>query len=214
MIHIKTFVFNPFQVNTYLLYDDSKECVIVDAACYDDEERKKITGFIKKNDLGPKRLICTHGHIDHILGVKYMMDSFPGILFETDEEVVPFLKSSQSYASVFGLDIEQAPTPTGFIKDGDIITFGNSTLEVLSTPGHAAGSICLLQKEQKFIIVGDVLFQGSIGRTDLPTGNHELLIRSIDQKLMTLDDDVIVYPGHGPETSIGEEKENNPYLND
>ena len=214
MIHIKTFVFNPFQVNTYLLYDDTKECLIIDAACYDDEERQKITGFIKKNDLQPKRLICTHGHVDHILGVKYMMDFFPGILFEIDKECVPFLKSSQSYASVFGLDIEQAPMSAGYLKDNDIINIGSSTLKVLYTPGHAAGSICLYQKEQKFVIVGDVLFQGSIGRTDLPTGNQELLIRSIREKLLILDDDVVVYPGHGPSTSIGEEKRNNPFLND
>jgi hydroxyacylglutathione hydrolase len=214
MIHIKTFVFNPFQVNTYLLYDDSKECLIIDAACYDDDERKQITDFIEKNNLKPIRLICTHGHIDHVLGIKYMMERYPGIQFEIDKDGESFLKSSLSFASVFGLEIEQVPMPTGYLKDNSVLNFGNSILRVIATPGHAAGSICLYQKEQKFVIVGDVLFQGSIGRTDLPTGNHELLLRSIQERLMVLDDDVIVYPGHGPETSIGEEKENNPYLND
>jgi len=148
MIHIKTFVFNPFQVNTYLLYDDSKECVIIDTACYDDDERKQITGFIKKNDLKSKSLICTHGHVDHILGIKYMMDFFPGILFEINEDGVPFLKSSQSYASVFGLDIEQAPLPTGYLRDGDIIKIGNSSLQVLSTPGHAAEASAYIIKNR------------------------------------------------------------------
>ncbi len=211
MITIKKFVFNSFQVNTYVLFDETKECVIIDAACYEDFEKEELVEYIAKEGLKPVRLLDTHCHIDHILGNNFVADKY-NLGIEIHRDGLPFHKGVKNHGVAFGIDLEPLTEPSNFLKEGDKVNFGNSELEVLYTPGHADGSVCFLNRKQKFVIVGDVLFNQSIGRTDLPTGDYDLLIKSIREKLFTLPDDFTVYPGHGPETSIGFEKVNNPYL--
>ncbi len=211
MIQIKKFVFNPFQVNTYVLYDETKECVIIDPGCTNDVESLELMNFIKQKDLKPVRMLLTHTHIDHVIGVN-MVEELLGISPEAHEAGIVFIDHSINTAATFGLDLDKNPEVTRFLTEGEEVTFGNSRLEILYTPGHADGSICFLSREDGFIIVGDVLFQMSIGRTDLPTGNYDLLKRNIFEKLFTLPDNTVVYSGHGPETNIGFEKNNNPFL--
>ena len=211
MSEIKTFEFNSFQENTYIVFDDSKQCIIIDAGCYTEREKNTFADFIEKNELKPIRLISTHCHIDHILGNTFVSEKY-GIGIEIHEDGVEFLRASIGYASVFGIEAEKIQKPSGFIKQGDIISFGNTILRVVDTPGHAAGSVCLINDSEKYLFSGDVLFRGSIGRTDLPTGDYDLLIESIQEKLMTLDDNYKVYCGHGPVTTIGFERKYNSFL--
>ncbi len=212
MIKIKQFVFNSFQENTYVLYNETGECIIVDPGCYEDFEKTQLQDFIKNNKLKPVKLINTHSHVDHILGNNFVINNY-GINLTIHKEGLGFHKSARDHAMVFGLVLEKQIDPKDFVEEGDEISFGNSKLQVLYTPGHVDGHICLLSREQKFVIAGDVLFQMSIGRTDLPTGSFDLLIKNIREKLMTLSDDFVVYTGHGPETTIGFERKNNPFLN-
>lgn len=211
MINIKKFAFNPFQVNTYVLWDEAKECIIIDAACYEEYEKSELIDFIKNNGLLPVMQINTHCHIDHVLGNNTIFENF-NILPTIHKDGITFYSSAHKQAISYGFQIEKLYETDKFCVEGDIIKFGNSTLEILYTPGHADGSICLVSKDQKFIVVGDVLFQDSIGRTDFPTGNHNALINNIKTKLFTLGDDFTVYTGHGQETNIGYERVNNPYL--
>ncbi|MEA3504068.1 MAG: MBL fold metallo-hydrolase [Bacteroidota bacterium] len=211
MINFQIFAFNSFQVNTIILHDETKECVIIDAACYTQQEKETLVSYIKEAGLTPKKLINTHNHIDHILGSAFVCDTFDIPLCAHKEGDV-FLKTAHSSATVFGMEIEKIPTVSHYIEEGDIIEFGNSSLKVIYTPGHADGSICLYNKEQNFLIVGDVLFKDSIGRTDLPTGDYDLLHKNINEKLFSLGDDIKIYPGHGPQTTTRYEKANNPFL--
>jgi glyoxylase-like metal-dependent hydrolase (beta-lactamase superfamily II) len=211
MTNIKAFSFNPFQTNTYLVWDDSKEAVIIDAAMYSEEENQRILNFINGNSLKLKANICTHAHVDHIMGNAFIEEEF-GLKPMMDESGKVFLENAQEYASSFGLSIPKVIEDTEFIREGNEIKFGNTVLKVISTPGHADGSICLHDEAGKNLFSGDVLFQSGIGRTDLPTGDFETLLRSIKEKLFKLEDDVKVYPGHGDSTSIGEEKMTNPYV--
>lgn len=211
MITIKKFVFNTFMVNTYLLYDETKECIIIDAACSDESEEKQLTDFISHNDLKLTRHINTHCHVDHVLGHDFIATRY-GIFPEYHEAGAPFFIPLMEIAASYGFRIDRITPPKRYLSDGDVIKFGNSELKVLYTPGHADGSVCFYQQDQRFVITGDVLFRESIGRTDLPSGNYDLLMKSIIEKLFTLPDDVVVYPGHGPETTIGYEKMNNPFV--
>jgi hydroxyacylglutathione hydrolase len=212
MISVKKFSFNLFQTNTYIVWDESKECAIIDAACEDQEEKTELETFISRQGLVPVRLIYTHCHVDHTLG-----NSFVTHRYQLEPEVHPrgklFWETAREFSSFFGVRFDEPMNPRKFLEEGDEVRFGRSLLRVLYTPGHADGSICLHCPEQKFVMVGDVLFYGSIGRTDLPTGNFQVLRQSILTKLFTLEDDTVVYPGHGPETTIGHEKRHNPYLN-
>jgi hydroxyacylglutathione hydrolase len=211
MTSVKNFIFNAFQVNTYLLYDETGECIIIDPGCMDKKEEQELTDFINTKNLKPVRLFNTHTHVDHIAGNKFVSEKYK-IPLAIHEEGLAFIKSAKGYAAAFNFDIGETIIPTEFIKDGTIIIFGNSELKVLYTPGHANGSVCFYCEKDKFVIVGDVLFNGSIGRTDFPTGNYDLLISSIKEKLFILPDDTVVYSGHGPKTSIGYEKTTNPFL--
>ena len=211
MINIQKLVFNPFQVNTYVVSDESRQCAIIDAACYGDHENRILEEYIRKEELIPVRLIYTHCHTDHILGNMFVTGRY-----HLEPEVHPegklFREMAKEFSSVFGVNYEGSMEPSRFLEEGDEIRFGNSSLKVLYTPGHADGSICLWSESQRFVMVGDVLFYTGIGRADLPTGNFDLLKASILQKLFTLPDDTIVYPGHGPQTTIGFEKKHNPFL--
>jgi glyoxylase-like metal-dependent hydrolase (beta-lactamase superfamily II) len=211
MIQIAAFAFNPFQENTYVLYDETKECIIIDPGCYTPLEQAELSTFIENKELKPVRLILTHCHIDHILGCKYISSRY-NLISETNKIEMQVFDNAERAAAIFGIRLEKPPVPGKFIDENDVIKFGNSSLTILFTPGHSPGSLCFYNNEQKFVIGGDVLFHGSIGRTDLPGGNFDTLISSIKEKLFPLGDDVIVYPGHGSETTIGFEKTNNPFL--
>jgi len=211
MITIKAFPFNPFQTNTFILMDDSKECAIVDAACENKAEKEQLKNFIEKKGLIPVRSIFTHCHVDHTLGSSFVEQTW-GLVPEVHAKGKLFWEMSKESASAFNVSYDTPFKPENFLSEGDIIKLGDSELKVFYTPGHADGSICFWCEAQNFVVVGDVLFQGSIGRTDLPTGDFETLAHSIRTKLYTLDDETIVYCGHGPETSIGFEKFNNPFI--
>ena len=211
MIFIRSFVFNPIKENTYILFDETKECIIIDPGCYDAAERAELSGFIKDNNLKPVKLLNTHCHLDHIFGNGYVADTYK-LKLEMHQGEIPVLASYLPTAAVYNMDAEPSPEPSVFLNEGDIITFGNSKLEIVHTPGHSPGSITFYNTNQKFMIAGDVLFYGSVGRTDIPGGNHTILIESITNKLLPLGDEFIVYSGHGPITTIGAEKKHNPFL--
>lgn len=211
MIKIDFFTFGPFQENTYILSDETRECIIIDPGCYNDAERAELSGFISANGLKPVKLLNTHCHIDHVFGNKFIAEKYK-LGLEIHEKDLPVLHSLMTVAQLYQLNAEASPEPAKFIDEGDVISFGNSKLEILFCPGHAPGHIVFFNKDQKIVIGGDVLFYGSIGRTDLPGGDHQTLIASIKNKLFPLGDDFTVYSGHGQETNIGFEKRNNPFL--
>jgi hydroxyacylglutathione hydrolase len=211
MIHIETFVFNPFAENTYVLHDDTGEAVIIDPGCYDKQELAEISDYIEANALKPVQIINTHAHIDHVLGIAALKRKYniPFSLHILDE---PLLKAVKSYASNYGFSSFDEPEIDHYLAEGDTVHFGNSSLKVIFVPGHAPGHIAFLSEDQRFVIGGDVLFHMSIGRTDLPGGDHNQLLSSIRSKLFTLPDDYTVYPGHMQLTTIGFEKKNNPFF--
>lgn len=211
MLHLQSFVFNAFQENTYVLYDDTKQCVIIDPGCYAAAEQQQLVNFIETNELIPVKLLNTHCHIDHILGNNFVSKKF-NIGLEIHEADLPTLLATTEYGHLYGFTVDPSPQPTRFIQNNETITFGNTDLEVRFTPGHAPGHVVFIHHNERFVINGDVLFYNSIGRTDLPGGDHNTLIKSIHQELFTLPDDYIVYTGHGPSTTIGEEKKNNPFV--
>lgn len=211
MIQQKQFTFNSFQVNCYVLYDETKECVIIDAACYSELEKKELCDFIDENNLKPVRLLNTHCHVDHILGNHCITKKY-GIYSEAHIGEKNSLEVAKEYGLCFGFDVEVPIDIESYIEDNQIITFGNSSLEAIHVPGHSLGSICFYSEVDKILISGDVLFHNSIGRTDLPGGNYEQLITGIKSKLFTLKNEVVVLPGHGNETSIGHEKWSNPFF--
>ncbi len=210
MIHIKTFVFNPFSENTYIVYDDSLIGVVIDPGCYEKEEKEELDNFIKSKNLTIKYLLDTHAHIDHVLGNYHVKEKYkvPLLMHKKDE---PVLKAVTAYAPNYGFANYTEAVPDQFLEEGDEVVYGTSKFTVLFLPGHSPGHIGFYYKEEKILISGDVLFRASIGRTDLPGGHHETLINSIQQKLFVLPDDVVVYPGHGSTTTLGEEKRSNPY---
>ncbi|KAA6438679.1 MBL fold metallo-hydrolase [Dyadobacter flavalbus] len=211
MIHIENFVFNPFAENTYLLHDDTGEAVIIDPGCYDKQELAEITDYIEANGLKPVQIINTHAHIDHVLGIAALKRKYriPFSLHALDE---PLLKAVKSYASNYGFSSFDEPEIDTYLAEGDTVHFGNSSLKVIFVPGHAPGHIAFVNEDQRFVMGGDVLFHMSIGRTDLPGGDHNQLLSSIRSKLFTLPDDYTVYPGHMQLTTIGFEKKNNPFF--
>ncbi len=211
MLQIKVLTFNPVEENTYLLFNEKNECIIIDPGCYYDNEREALTVAIDENNSQPKMLLNTHCHLDHVFGNKFIAEKYNLTLHlhKTEEQM---LKMAPASGLMFNLPFDNYTGEFIFLDDGDTISFGDDKLEVIHAPGHSPGSICFYCEEQKFIIGGDVLFNNSIGRTDLPGGSHTDLIKSIKEKLFALPDDVLVYSGHGPETSIGYEKRNNPFL--
>ncbi|MEZ4826031.1 MAG: MBL fold metallo-hydrolase [Bacteroidia bacterium] len=211
MISIQTFVFNPFQENTFVVSDSSGACVIIDPGCYSQSEQKMLFSYIDNHKLSVKLLLNTHGHIDHMLGNYFVKETWKPD-FVTHRLVVPELESTQAYGATMGLYAHPSPAPDRFVEEGDIITFGNTELEVLFTPGHSAGHISFLHRPSANIFSGDVLFQGSIGRTDLPGGSFPQLMKTIYDKFLTLDDAVTVHCGHGPATTIGAERKTNMFI--
>jgi glyoxylase-like metal-dependent hydrolase (beta-lactamase superfamily II) len=209
MVIVKVFCFNAFSENTFLIEVNSK-CIIIDPGCYDQEEYEMLKKYISVNNLQPQSIINTHCHIDHILGIDHLKDHFK-IPFYISKKEQPVLQSAKLIAPAYGFHHFNEPAPDGFLEEGEEVTLEESRWQVLGVPGHSPGHIALYNKESKICLAGDVLFLHSIGRTDLPGGDYETLLRSIRSKLFTLPDDVVVYPGHGPETTIAEEKYNNPF---
>lgn len=211
MIEIHHFTFNPFQENTYILHDETGECIIIDPGCYEPHEEKELSDYIEEKGLTPVRLINTHCHVDHVLGNEFVASKY-SLGLEIHELDLVTLQAAVNHGILFGIKVTASPAPASYMKEGDVITFGNSSLRILFVPGHAPGHIVLVCDEQQFLIGGDVLFYGSIGRTDLPGGDHATLIDSIKSKIFPLEDNYRIYPGHGPSTTVGFEKDHNPFL--
>lgn len=211
MLQIASMTFNAFQENTYVLYDESGACVIVDPGCYEPDEQQELKAFISGNNLQVKQLVNTHCHIDHVLGNEFVKQTYGVGLFihRLDE---PVLRSVSAYAPNYGFNQYQPAVVDGYLEEGGELVVGKTKLSILFVPGHAPGHVAFYNLENKVLISGDVLFNNSIGRTDLPGGNFETLEKSIRQKLYSLPDDTTVYPGHGPKTSIGFEKRTNPFV--
>jgi hydroxyacylglutathione hydrolase len=210
-MQIARFTFNDFQENTYVLYDESNECLIIDPGCNDTLEQKTISDFIADNMLTPTMLINTHCHIDHVLGNRYISDKYALALYahEIEKKV---LASQSMVAQYYGLYYDPSPDITGVLEANTVINFGNSELKILFVPGHSPGHICLFHQKSNQLIAGDALFKESIGRTDLPGGDYDTLIFSIKNELFTLPESTIVYSGHGDSTTIGHELKNNPFF--
>lgn len=211
MIEIKTFVFNAFSENTYVLSDESGECIIIDPGMSSGAEQNQLLNYLRSFKLTPTRLINTHCHIDHVLGNKFVFDSF-GLLPECHEGELFTLDTAPALAATVGISYELSPRPASFLPAEGTLSFGRSSLDIIFAPGHSPAHLCFYSREDKFLIGGDVLFYRSIGRTDLPGGNHFQLIESIRNNIFTLPDDTLVYPGHGGPTTVGDEKSLNPFV--
>ena len=210
-MNVVKFTFGPFQENTYVIYDETKECIIMDPGCYDKNERNRLITFIESRELTPVKLINTHCHIDHIFGNKFIAEKY-SLPLESHKDEQQTIEYSKIAAEMYRLNLEESPEITVFLEEGDIVKFGNSELSVLFTPGHSPASISFYSAKDNFIIAGDVLFHESIGRTDLPGGDLDTLANNIRTKLYVLPDETKVYSGHGQETTIGHEKMWNPFV--
>lgn len=212
MIKIKIFEFNPFSENTYLVWDDvSREAIFIDPGCYSSDEKEILDSFVAKNSLVPKYLINTHCHIDHILGNAFIKKKYDVKFFAPSDDLF-LLHGLSEQAEMFGLKSDASPLPDEYLTESIELIIGKEKFNVISTPGHTPGGHCLLCLQSNILFSGDVLFFESIGRTDLPGGDYQTLQKSILNKLLTLDDKIVVYPGHGESTTIGYEKENNPFI--
>jgi hydroxyacylglutathione hydrolase len=211
MSKVKVLPNNPFQENTYIVYDETGECAIIDPGMDNAAEQNAVVNFIKDNNLKPVLLLNTHCHIDHVLGNKFVFDMY-GLKPQFNKGELPVLEAVVGYAPQFGIRYETSPIPDTFLGETGTISFGNTTLSLIYAPGHSPASLCFYDEEANLVIGGDVLFRGSIGRTDLPGGDFQTLINNIEQKLLNLPDTCTIYPGHGPETTIGFEKLHNPFL--
>lgn len=211
-MEIQKFTFNPFQENTYLIYNEEKEAFIIDPGCYNSEEEEELKAFIQSKYLKVKLVVNTHLHIDHIFGNAFIeMTYHIKSMANKDDEFL--LKNIDDQARMFGVTLRYpVPSLGKYIQEGDQLKFGNEIFEVYHIPGHSPGSIVLYNAKNHCAFVGDVLFRYSIGRTDLQRGNHQLLIKGIKEKLLSLPEDTVIYSGHGPSTTIGEEKAHNPFF--
>ena len=211
MLKIQMFTFNPVQENTYVIFNEEGACAIVDPGCYFDHEYKELTDFIHSNNLVPKCLLNTHCHLDHVFGNKRIAAEY-NLQLQMHPDEKKLFDYAPFSAEKWGLPFKNYEGPIIYINEGEKIKLGNDELAILLTPGHSPGSLSFYNKEAKFVLSGDALFLSGIGRTDLPGGDFDTLISSIKNKLFALPDDVVVYSGHGPETTIGEEKRSNPFL--
>jgi hydroxyacylglutathione hydrolase len=211
MLTVKSFVFNPVQENTYVLFSDRDACCIIDPGCYFGHERRELEEFISHKELQPKYLLNTHCHLDHVFGNKFIHDSY-GLTLHLHKNEKIVLENAPRAGLQWNMPFENYRGGLIYLEEGDIVNLDDNELRVILAPGHSPGSICFYCELQEFVISGDVLFLGGIGRTDLPGGDHEALLRSIREKLFVLPDHVKVYSGHGEPTTIGYEKQHNPFL--
>jgi len=211
MIKTETFTFNDFQVNTYVLYSESGDCLVIDPAFYGPEEQQQLMQFIKEKQLTVTGQANTHCHVDHILGIRFLQENY-GVPFRAHPDELPVVRHTHVMADMFGWTMDPIDTIDEPVREGESLQLGDRELQVLPVPGHSPGSIAFYAPKEGFVITGDALFLNSIGRTDLPGGDHDTLIHSIRTRLMILPPETVVFPGHGPSTTIGFEKENNPFL--
>jgi len=211
MLKIKAFVFSPIQENTYVLYNALGNCIIIDPGCYFPEEKDELNAFITQSGLKPVMLLNTHCHLDHVFGNKFVAETF-GLTLQLHEKEKVMLDLAPASGLMYEMPFDNYVGEFIYLKEGDTIRLGEDELRVIEAPGHSPGHICFYCAKQNFIISGDVLFNRSIGRTDLPGGNYQTLIDNIRNKLFVLPEETVVYSGHGPETTIGEEKTENPFL--
>ena len=211
MLTVKAFTFNPFEENTYILYNEHKQCCIIDPGCYFPEERGGLKTFVENTGLSPVLLLNTHCHLDHVFGNKFAYDTW-GLPLHLHEKDKPVLDFAAEAGKLYQLPFDIYDGPLVYLKEGEKIKISDDELEIRFTPGHSPGSVCFYHEPGGFVIGGDVLFNGSIGRTDLPGGDFNTLINSIQTQLFTLPDETKVYSGHGPVTTVGFEKMNNPFV--
>jgi hydroxyacylglutathione hydrolase len=211
MLQIKSFVFSPIQENTYVLYNEDKECAIIDPGCYFEAEKEELKNFISQLGLLPKFLLNTHCHLDHVFGNKFIAETY-GLTLHLHENEKQVLAFAPTAGLMYNMPFDNYAGEFILLQQGDTIVLGKDELQIIEAPGHSPGSICFYAASQHFIIGGDVLFHRSIGRTDLPLGNHPTLLNSIRQQLFVLPNETIVYSGHGQPTNIGEEKKYNPFM--
>ncbi|MFC4262411.1 MBL fold metallo-hydrolase [Ferruginibacter yonginensis] len=211
MLTVKSFEFSPIQENTYVLYNEFNECIIIDPGCYFDSEKEALSQFITQKQLTPKLLVNTHCHLDHVFGNKYVAEQYQLILHihTLEKQVLDFAPAS---GLMYNMPFDNYSGAFIYITENDTLSIGDDVLKIFFTPGHSPGSVSFYNEAGGFVIGGDVLFKNSIGRTDLPGGNYEQLIQSIQTQLMVLPNDTKVYSGHGPVTTIGAERLNNPFL--
>jgi hydroxyacylglutathione hydrolase len=211
MFNVQVFTFSPIQENTYILVNEKKEGIIIDPGCYDGEERETLAGFFTKNGIEPKLLLQTHCHLDHVFGTKWIFETY-GLIPHIHPDEEEMLELAPTSGLLWNMPFDNYTGDLVYLEGGTPVFFGQDRLEVLLVPGHSPGHCCFYVPAQGFVIGGDALFKGSIGRTDLPGGSYATLIRSIREKLWVLPDDTVVYPGHGPATTIGYEKGHNAFM--
>ena len=211
MIHIKAFTFSPISENTYVLYNDEGKAIIIDPGCYFPAEQETLKNFLTDTGLTPVQLLNTHCHLDHVFGNKWVHETY-GLELYIHPNEAQMLELAPVSGERWGLPFQNYNGPIHFLNDGDTLLLGDTEIQVILAPGHSPGSICFYLPSQGDLIGGDVLFRGSIGRTDLPGGDAETLLTSIREKLWALPDETVVYSGHGIKTTIGYEKRNNPFL--
>jgi glyoxylase-like metal-dependent hydrolase (beta-lactamase superfamily II) len=211
MLTVQRFTFNPAQENTYIVYNEKRDCCIIDPGCYFASEEQELTGFIAENGLQPRYLLNTHCHLDHVFGNRFVQQCY-GLTLHLHRLELPVLEMAPASGRAFELPFENYSGEFIFLEEGDELRIGDDVLHVLFTPGHSPGSISFYNREHKWVIGGDVLFQGSVGRTDLPGGDFGTLEQSIKTKLFTLPGDVVVYPGHMGSTTIADEMKTNPFV--
>lgn len=211
IMEVYKLVFSPIEINTYIIADNSGNCAIIDCGCYEEAECIELTDFIAAHSFKPVTLLNTHCHLDHVFGNGFILSKY-GLKTISHAEDEPNRINAPRQSLLFGLEMETPPEPASFIQDGEKVFFGNEEMIALHVPGHTAGSIAFYSEKHSIVFTGDALFAGSIGRTDLPGGNFDTLINSIRSKLFTLHPETVVYPGHGPKTTIERELRNNPFF--
>ena len=210
-MHVESFTSNPFMTNCFLCHDQG-EAVLIDASCDTEAECAEVMSVVEEHGLDLRHLLLTHAHVDHIFGCRFFEEQF-GQRFKAHEAAVPFIERADEQATAFGVEVEPPSVPTTLLAEGDTISFGDVTLEILHTPGHSPDSISFVHRPSRQAVTGDVLFQNSVGRTQgLPETSRTQLLNSITEKLLPLGDDFAIYSGHGPATTIGQERAQNPFV--
>lgn len=211
MVRVEKFVVNPLGENSFVISDETKECIFIDPGFYFDDEYEEIRVYLENQHLKPVKIINTHCHFDHLMGVEFVREKYQVPFYVHADDAI-WIERAVEQAKTFGFEMNPVSPANKFITGNDIIKFGNTEFKIIHVPGHSPGHVVFYSEQNKILMAGDVLFYGSIGRTDLPGGNYQTLISGIEEKLLVLPDDTRVYCGHGPETTIGFEKRNNPFL--
>ena len=224
MAHVEHFIFNSFQTNCYIIWDETGKCAIIDPGCESEEELRRLVGFIHEKNLEPECILLTHCHFDHIYGMAALAEGFGINVYYDSKEMFTMTNTNQYVCNAYGLPLPETfpiircskeihlPSRAIDISEGETIEVGNMSFEVLETPGHSVGGLCYLERNEKILFTGDTIFAGAIGRTDHPGGDYDVMMKSIFEKLICLDGDISVKPGHGPESDIATERTRNPFL--